>query len=302
MTLSLHPFRDDAPEALRLANALKVQLALIDVHRFPDGEITPRVSATRPTAIVYRSLHAPNGKLIELLLSADALRRNGATRLVLIAPYLPYMRQDAVFRQGEPISQRVIAQLLGAAFDRIITVDPHLHRTPSLAELFPTCKTTRLFGADALISHLRASPLPVNTLVVGPDVESGPLVRRIAEKLGFEHATLTKQRQGDARVEISMPDMPPTEGRPVLVVDDICSTGGTLCAAVSRLKALHAGPITVFVTHLLGGAPVVGQLRQAGAASVISTDACAGATGIVHLAGLLAGALEGSETLTADQA
>ncbi len=294
MTIVLHAFRDQAAEAQRLADALQAPLAFVDVHGFPDGEILPRVPAPSPTTIVYRSLFQPNAKLVELLLAVDAWRRNGARRLVLVAPYLPYMRQDTAFRTGEPVSQQVIANLLDAAFDRIITVDPHLHRTTSLTELFPRCECTHLFGADALIPHLRALQPAAGTLVVGPDVESGPWVRRISEPLGLDHATMRKQRQGDAEVELYPPlDFNPA-GRPILLVDDICSTGGTLRKATLLLKSLGAGEITIFITHALGGKKAMEDLQVAGATRIISTDSSADPTNKIYLAGLLAQSLKES--------
>jgi ribose-phosphate pyrophosphokinase len=291
MTTVLHAFRDEAAEAQRLANALRVPLAFVDVHAFPDGEIVPCVPVPAATTIVYRSLDQPNTKLVELLLAVDAWRRNGAQRLVLVAPYLPYMRQDMAFRTGEPVSQRVIANLLDAAFDRIVTIDPHLHRTHSLAELFPTCQCTHLFGADALVPHLRAFPLLAGTVVVGPDVESAPWVRRIAAPLGLAHTTMRKRRQGDTEVELVAPvDFDPA-GCPVLLVDDICSTGSTLRKATCLLKSLGAGEITIFITHALGGKKVLAELLRAGASRVLSTDSTANPVNGIHLADLLAHAL-----------
>lgn len=292
MKIALHAFRDEAAEAQRLANALQMPLAFVDVHTFPDGEIAPRVPAPAPTTIVYRSLHRPNTRLVELLLAADAWRRNGAEHLVLVAPYLPYMRQDTAFKPGEPVSQRVISGLLDRAFDQIITVDPHLHRTTSLAELFPKAASTHLFAADALVPHLRARGLPAATLVIGPDIESASWTKRVAEPLGLDHATLRKTRRGDADVEIQPPTGLHLAGRPILLVDDICSTGGTLRQAASLLHGSAAGPITIFVTHMLGDDSVRHSLLQAGATSVLSTDSCPGPTSDVHLAPLLAQSLE----------
>ncbi len=291
MTIALHAFRDEAAEALRLASALEIPLALVDVHRFPDGETAPRIRDPARTTIVYRSLHQPNEKLLELLLAVDAWRRSGVENLILVAPYLPYMRQDAMFRTGEPISQRVVAGLLDAAFDRVITVDPHLHRTASLAELFPTCTSAHLYAADALVPHLRAAPLASTTLVIGPDVESDPWVRRIAEPLGLDHATYRKVRHGDDDVEMQPPSGLAVAGRPILLVDDICSTGGTLGKATRILRASGAGPITIFITHMLGDAKVVKSLLQAGAKRIISTDSCPGPTSEILLTDLLAQSL-----------
>jgi ribose-phosphate pyrophosphokinase len=291
MSVILHAFRDQAAEAQRLAAALRVPLAFVEVHKFPDGEVLPRIPSPASTTIVYRSLNEPNAKLVELLLAVDAWRSNGVKRLILVAPYLPYMRQDVAFRSGEPVSQRVLAGLLDNAFDRIVTVDPHLHRTPSLEALFPNCECVHLFGADALVSRLRMSPPPPETLVVGPDIESRPWVARIAAPLGLDHATCRKVRRSDADVEIESPSGLAVAGRPILLVDDICSTGGTLRKATTILRSSGAGPITIFITHMLGDAMVVESMLQAGAKGVISTDSCPGPTSEVLLADLLAQSL-----------
>lgn len=290
--IALHAFRDDAAEAQRLADALQVPLAFVDVHTFPDGELVPRVPEPAQTTIVYRSLHRANEKLVELLLAVEAWRRNGAKQLVLVAPYLPYMRQDTPFQAGEPVSQRVIAGLLDAAFDAVVTVDPHLHRTPTLAELFPTSTSVHLHAADALVPYLREHPLTAETIVVGPDIESGPWAQRIAGPLGLVHITLRKIRRGDAEVEVQAPPGALVVGRPILLVDDICSTGGTLKRATEILKSAGAGPVTIFVTHLLASDLVIADLHRAGASRIISTDSCPGPARIVHLADLIAASIK----------
>lgn len=292
MKLALHAFRDDAAEAQRLADALEVSLAFVEVHTFPDGETAPRIPEPARTTIVYRSLRRPNEKLVELLLAVDAWRRNAVEHLVLVAPYLPYMRQDTPFRAGEPVSQRVVAGLLDSAFDSIVTVDPHLHRTSSLAELFPTCASKHLHTAEALVPYLRDHPLPAETLVIGPDMESGPWVRMVADPLRLDHATLHKIRRSDDVVEIHAPPGISFAGRPVLLVDDICSTGGTLKKATGILRRSGAGPITIFATHMLADAPVIADLKQAGASCVIATDSCPGPASAIHLANLIARSLK----------
>lgn len=294
MTLALHAFREEAAEAQRLASALQLPLAFVNVHTFPDGETVPRIPEAARKTIVYRSLHQPNKKLVELLLAADAWRRNGAESLILVAPYLPYMRQDTTFRTGEPVSQRVVARLLDTAFDRVITVDPHLHRTASLAELFTTCTSTHLYAADVLVPYLRAERVGPTTLVIGPDIESDPWVRRIAEPLGLDHATFRKVRRSDVDVEIQAPADLSIAGRPILLVDDICSTGGTLRKATALLQSSGAGPITIFIAHMLGDSEVSESLSRAGAARIISTDSCPGHTSEIHLANLIAQSLAGS--------
>lgn len=291
MSVTLHAWRDESAQAARLADILGITPGYVNVHVFPDGELAPRVPAPAPTTIVYRSLNNPNTKLVELLLAAEAWRRGGARRLILVAPYLPYMRQDKAFREGEPVSQRVITGLLDSIFDRILTVDPHLHRTQSLEELFGKGKCTHVHCADALGPYLRRTGADPNMLVIGPDIEAEPWVRRIADPLGLRYAILEKVRHGDTRVALSAPSGLAPAGRPVLLVDDILSTGHTLREAIVLLRRAGAGRLCVFVTHVLGGMSVVRDLIEAGADEVLSTDSCSHGAADIPLAGVLGAAL-----------
>ena len=112
--------------AQRLARRLDIDCHEIAVHQFPDGELLVTAKPVAPVTIVYAPLDRPNDKLISLLLASEALRSEGARRLVLVAPYMCYMRQDTAFHSGEAVSQKVIGKLLADAFDRVITVDAHL--------------------------------------------------------------------------------------------------------------------------------------------------------------------------------
>jgi ribose-phosphate pyrophosphokinase len=288
----LYAFPEEHVPARRLANALQIELVLFQSHVFPDGEVLPRASVTAPTIHLYRSLNRPNEKLVELLLAADALRRLGATRLVLVAPYLAYMRQDIAFHPGEPSSQQVVADLLDRAFDRLVTVDPHLHRTHSLSGLFQRCKATQVHAADALVPFLQSTHVSGDTVVAGPDEESSPWVQRIAEPLGLASLVLTKRRTGDKDVSITLPPTADISSKPVLLTDDICSTGSTLSAAAGALRSAGCGPVTVFVTHALCSEATLQELRAAGIERFISTDACIHPTNAVQLASLLASELQ----------
>jgi ribose-phosphate pyrophosphokinase len=291
MMTSLHAFPDEAEQAQRLAHAAGLKLSMVQTHTFPDGESLPRVPSPSHIAIVYRSLDRPNAKLVELLLAADAWRRMGAQRLVLVAPYLPYMRQDKVFHTGEPNSQRVIAALLDGAFDRIVTVDPHLHRTNELNDVFHLASCTHVHGSEALIPFLRERPGGKTRVIVGPDVESAPWVRSIAVPLGLESLVLTKQRRGDREVEISHPTGLDWSGKEALLIDDICSTGSTLRQAVRALRSAGCTSISIYVTHALCSQEDLEALRAAGVERVISSDSCTHSTNVVHLASALASAI-----------
>jgi len=288
MTAAVFAFSEDRLAAKRLADALGVGLQPIDLHTLPDGESLPSVRGAMETVLLYRSLDRPDAKLMPLLLACDALRRAGARRVVLVAPYLPYLRQDAVFKPGQPLSRDVIGALLGPRFERIVTVEPHLHRTADLVPVFAGTPVTALSAAGPLAARIGATERPV---IVGPDEESRPWVTRIAQALGASHLVLRKQRHGDREVELEMPPGACVAGRRVVIVDDICSTGGTVIGAVRRLGVADAASIEVAVVHALFKPGVDATLRRMGVRSVISTDACPHPSNRIPVAGLLADAL-----------
>jgi len=288
---AVHAFAEDEPPASRLAAALGVPLRLVDLHAFPDGETLVTAPESPPTVIAYRSLDRPNGKLVPLLLACDAWRRAGARRLVLVAPYLCYLRQDTLFQPGQSLSRDVIGGLLGPRFERIVTVNPHLHRTTDLGPVFGT-EVTVLSAAGELARVLGGAGQAV---VVGPDEESAPWAAAVGEAMGAPSLTLLKHRSGDRQVELTAPDPSALAGRRAILVDDICSSGATLARAVERLRAAGAASVEIAVTHALFDAEAEARLKAAGAARIVSTDSCAHPTNAVALAPLLAGALR-SET------
>jgi ribose-phosphate pyrophosphokinase len=286
--VAVHSFADQAAPARRLAAMLDARYETAALHRFPDGELMPVTPAPAATVIVYCSLDRPNDKLIALLLAADAWRRAGVKRLVLVAPYLCYMRQDAVFAPGEPLSRDVICGLLGGYFDRVLTVDAHLHRTHDLPAAFGGIRAQDLSAAGPLAAALAG---PVNPVVVGPDAEAEPWVRRIADGLKGDVLLFRKTRHGDAQVSMQAPDLKAVRGRPAIVVDDICSSGATLVLAAGLLREAGAASIDVGVVHALFDADTESRLKAAGVGRIVSTDSVIHSTNHAALASVLAGAL-----------
>jgi ribose-phosphate pyrophosphokinase len=142
------------------------------------------------------------------------------------------MRQDQVFAPGESLSARYFADLLGSAFDRLVTVDPHLHRFHSLQQVY-TIPTSVVHAAPILAAWIARNI--ERPLVLGPDVESEQWVSEIAASAGAPHAVFRKERLGDREVRLVLPDLGRWRGlRPVLV-DDIISSGTTILAASSAL-------------------------------------------------------------------
>ena len=288
---ALFGFSECRKEAKALARILKVPYAEVDAHRFPDGESLVRLPAAAADAILYRPLDHPNPKLVEVVFALSALRANGAKRVTLVAPYLPYMRQDKVFRAGEALSQAVIGKLLAPWCDVIVAVEPHLHRTRTLASVFPGRRGIAVSGAKALARHFKAKGIAKDTFVLGPDQEAFRSARPLAEALGLSFGTAVKKRRGDTNVTVRLPDAARIKGRPVLIVDDVISTGVTVIEAAKALKRAGAKSVSAAAVHALYDRAAARALRRAGVRSVVSCDVVPHPSNKVSLASELAAAI-----------
>lgn len=284
MSCAVFGFASETAVSERLAQALGAQQRLVSVRHFPDGESLVKIEPSPPTALLYRSLDHPNDKIVEILLAAAALRENGATKVILIAPYLAYMRQDIAFRPGEAVSQRVIGHLLAGHFDALLTIDPHLHRTHSLSSILPGINSVGVSAATLLAATLGED----DPLLVGPDIEARQWVERIAATRGLEFILGRKHRTGDRKVRLDIPDAERAHGRRVVVVDDIISSGTTLAAAAHLLRDAGAVRVEALATHCLAGEADLEELRRAGISTIQATDSVLSPVGTLPIAALLA--------------
>lgn len=283
-------FSDYEPQAQRLADQLGLEYACVLVHRFPDGECKLTLPGTLPSKVIFcRSLNQPNEKLIELLLAAKTARRLGTKHLTLVVPYLCYMRQDIAFHKGEAVSQMIIGEWLAELFDCIVTLDPHLHRTPTLAEAVPAQKAVALTAAG-LIGQFLAERVP-QAFILGPDEESRQWAQAVAMPGHLDYAVCTKERFGDADVQVRLPSVE-LQGRHVVLVDDIVSTGQTMIAAAEQCLVQGAVQVDVFVSHALFMGDAAENIRHAGVSNIWSTDSITHTGNAIQLAELLAEALQ----------
>ncbi|WP_297528055.1 ribose-phosphate diphosphokinase [Thiohalobacter sp.] len=289
MTALLLGFPEYAAQARALAQAAGLAHGEIDIHHFPDGESRVRLPPALPDRVVLvRSLNAPNDKLVELLLAAATARELGARHLTLVAPYLCYMRQDTAFHAGEAVSQRIVGRWLAEHFDRLVTVDPHLHRTPELGAAVPVTQPVRL-SAAALIGRAAAENY-AEPVLLGPDAESAQWVSEAAAAAGSEWGVATKVRRGDREVAIRLPERS-WQGRTVVLVDDVAASGMTLARTAEALHAAGATQVHAMVTHALFDAETERLLHEAGIADIASTDSVPHPSNRLSLAPLLAPAV-----------
>jgi len=277
-------------QAKNLAHLLQLEYAEVEIHRFPDGESKLKLPVELPsTLIICRSLDTPNDKLIELFFTVKAARDKGCEYIILIAPYLGYMRQDKAFQPGEVVSQRMVGKFLTGLVDEIITVDPHLHRVKKLDDIVKVKRCVTLSAAP-LIGNLIALQVS-EPLVVGPDEESSQWVKQVVEPHGFDYLIGEKTRHNDREVDIVLPELD-IERRNIVLVDDMASTGKTLINATMQLRSLGVKNIYCAVTHPLFVESAYNELLEAGIKEIWSTDSLSHRSNCISLASLLAGAIE----------
>lgn len=261
-------------------------------RRFPDGETYLRVDedVNGEDIWIVADLSPPDAALLPVLLLADALHAQGARRVGLVAPYLPYMRQDRAFRAGEAVSARHVASLLSQHLDALLTVDAHLHRIPSLAEIF-RIPARNLSAAPLLGAWVRAQQR--ESLLVGPDAESAQWVEAAAEVARCPWTVLRKERHGDREVRIEGDFDPATRGLQPVLVDDVASTCGTLIAASRLLQRAGFATPQVAVVHAIFAGEAEQGLREAGVERIVSSDSLPHPSNGIGLDALIAEAIAG---------
>ncbi|MFV3129834.1 ribose-phosphate diphosphokinase [Niveispirillum sp. KHB5.9] len=281
------------PDSEALAGSLAGRIGLaahqVVLHRFPDGESLVRLDAAPERAIIVRSLDQPNNKLVELQFLAGALRERGAKELTLVAPYLAYMRQDMEFNPGEVVSQRIMGSWLGGLFDRVVTVDPHLHRIHDLGDVFPGGRSAALTAGPLLGQWAKAQgAVDQGWVILGPDEESEHLVRGAAMAAGLDSIVGLKVRRGDTDVTVGLPPGTDLTGRTVLFIDDIISSGGTLLDATKVAYAHGAARVLAATVHAVFPIERLAAFKVAGIETVVSADGIAHPTNAVGLSDLIA--------------
>jgi ribose-phosphate pyrophosphokinase len=283
------PGNDAFAEAI--AQHAGFELGALEVRRFPDQESYVRLlSEVEGRDIDFAcTLAKPDPGFLQLIFAADAARSLGARTVNLATPYLAYMRQDKRFKPGEAVTSLSFARLLSSSFDHLVTVDPHLHRHPSLDALY-TLSSTTLHAAPVLAGWIgREVEAP---LLIGPDAESEQWVGESARAINAPYAVLSKTRHGDRSVEITLPDLSVWAGRQPVLVDDIASSGRTLIEAAKKLGQAGFAPPVCAVVHPLFAEDAFEALRAV-SADIISTDCVPHPSNRVSLAPLIAETLSG---------
>jgi ribose-phosphate pyrophosphokinase len=271
MTLLVLPAPGAEAAAAALARHLQAPLGAVESRRFPDGESYLRLASEVRDAevVVVASLRDPDPQALGLWYLADTARELGARSVGLVAPYLPYMRQDRRFHPGEAITSRTFAEFISQRFDWLVTVDPHLHRIASLSEIYRV--PVRAIASAPAIARWVGTQVN-RPVVVGPDSESEQWARDVADRIGCPAIVLEKKRLGDRSVEISVPAAEAYADRTPVLIDDIISSARTMAVAVRQVRsAFGSAPICVGV-HAVFAPDALQVLQQAGAARIVTCN------------------------------
>lgn len=274
-----------------LATRINAEHGSVLVRNFPDGETFVRVEADvkNKTVIIAATLYQPDSMVMPLYFLAATLRELGAARIILVTPYLAYMRQDKPFHAGEGTTARHFAHWLSSFLDGLITVDPHLHRIHSLADVY-TIPTINVASAPAISTWLRKH-YP-NAVLIGPDAESEQWVAEVARDADCPFTVLEKTRHGDRDVSVSVPDIARWKNHTPVLLDDIISTGHTMAAAAVHLRSAGMPPPVCIGVHAVFSENAFATLQGADIGKLITCNTIPHASNGIDLHPLLADALQ----------
>ncbi len=276
--------------AEKLATRIGARLVRPELREFPDGEIYVRVDddLTGESVAIVASLYPrPAEQFMRVAFVAETARELGARRVGLVAPYLAFMRQDHRFKPGEGVTSGYFAKLLSRAVDWLVTVDPHLHRHASLAELY-TIPTAVAHAASAIASWIESSVR--SPVLIGPDAESAQWVSAVAAACGAPYVILEKTRRGDRDVSITPPSGA-WNGHTPVVIDDIVSTGKTMIEATRQVVAAGGAPPMCVAIHAVFADALQAELAAAGASGIVTCNTITHASNQICVADSIAAAV-----------
>lgn len=240
------------------------------VGQFKNGETRVKLEENVRGSDVYviQSMQAPvNEHLMELLIMIDAFRRSSAARITAVIPYYGYARQEKKTSGREPISAKLVANLLvTAGAQRILAIDLH---APAIEGFFDI-PVDHLRAAPMLAEHFRQMEL-ANAVVVSPDAGGVGRAEDFRIRIGADLAIIAKKRPAADRPEV-IEMVGDVSGKTAILVDDMISTGGTLVEAAATLKARGAAAVYACAIHPLFADSAGRKLREAGIVRTVITD------------------------------
>ena len=256
--------------AKEIADSVGVEMGECEVKRFADGEVNVSIKETvrgHHVFVVQPTTNPVNEHLMELLIMCDALKRASAKTINLIIPYYGYCRQDRKSRSREPITAKLVADLLqSAGASRVIAMDLH---APQIQGFF-NIPIDNFLGLPILVNYLLDKNFE-DVVVGSPDHGGAVRAREFAKVLGSTIAIIDKRRPEPNKAEV-MNIIGDVKGKTCIIVDDICDTAGTLTAAANALISYGAKEVYAACTHGLLSGPAIERIANSPIKEMIITN------------------------------
>ena len=244
--------------AQAVADQLGLPLSKAEVSKFSDGEISiglPQTVRGRDIFIIQSTSSPVNDNLMELLIMIDACKRASAGRITAVMPYFGYARQDRKARPRDPITAKLVADILAAAgADRVMTMDLHAAQIQGFFDI----PVDHLYGAPLLAKYFK-NRMDENWVIVSPDVGSVGRARNFASRVNAPIAIVDKRRPKANAIEV-MNVIGDVEGKTCLMVDDMIDTAGTICQGAEALVKNGAKEVYACCTHGVFSGPAMDRI------------------------------------------
>lgn len=269
--LKIFALNSNRPLAQKIADAVGVQLGKVSVDRFSDGEIQINIeeSIRGDNVYVIQSTSAPvNDNLMELLIMIDALRRASAHSINVVMPYYGYARQDRKTRSREPITAKLVANMIqNAGADRVVALDLHAAQIQGFFDI----PVDHLMGAPLLANYFIDQGVAKDAVVISPDHGGVTRARRLAEFLKAPIAIIDKRRP-KANVAQIMNIIGNVKGKKCIMLDDMIDTAGTITLGAQALIDQGAREVYAAATHAVFSGPAIERLDKSPLKEVVVTD------------------------------
>ena len=297
---NLRLFSGNANPALaqKIAVELGRPLGMCTSRKFSDGEICVKIEESvrgLDVFVVQPTCHPVNDNLIELLILIDAFRRASARRITVVLPYYGYARQDKKVKPREPVTARLVANLISnAGASRVLCVDLHAGQIQGFFDI----PVDHLYAGPLIADEMKKLNLQINnTVVVSPDVGGVPRARALAENLGTPIAIIAKRRPEANKVEI-MEIIGDVSGKVCIMVDDLIDTGGSIVQGAQALVDRGAKEVLACCTHGVLSGDAIKRVEESVLSALLITDTiplptekCNSKIKVISVAPLLADAI-----------
>jgi ribose-phosphate pyrophosphokinase len=255
--------------AERIAANLGVELCDIDLDRFGDGEIRAKINENIRGVDVFiiQSTNPPAENLMEMLILNDTCFRASAERITNVIPYYGYARQDRKDQPRVPITAKLVAKLIDiSGANRVLTMDLHSAQIQGFFDI----QADNLFAAPVLLEYIKTKQIH-NLTIVSPDVGSVKMGRAFAKRLNAELAIVDKRRSEKDKTEV-LNVIGEVEGRNVVILDDMISSGSTLLHATTEIARRGAESIMACATHPVFSGNACANVMKSSITEVIVTN------------------------------